>query len=277
MFLSWKTTALLLAGLVLAAQGNDAVQQKLAKELLGSEDQIISDQEFELEARQPAPVVQKNADWNPEGKQTGLSANVNSYVDSTLYLILPFLRENGLDPMPLPEIVEGFRVRYLLITYSAWLKIHEGSMTGLTNVERSGDQMVHYFARMLRVRVVLNFKDLLFNYRYLVTVMNIGPRGGIEATLDRYVVVVDVLIDFNNDEVHLQEFSINEIGRLRVRFTLTVLLDWLINPVLNVFVRIFDTIIIKVVESNIHSAVNQVLDVINANVRNVVDYVESFN
>ncbi|KAI5634805.1 group 7 allergen domain-containing protein [Phthorimaea operculella] len=269
-----KSTALLLATLVLAAQGNVVLQEKLAKQI-GVEHQDTAVQEYEFPARQPAEVALSNADLNVGG--LGKSATVNGYVDSTIKQLVPVLREFGFDPMPLPEVVEGFRVRYLLITYSAWLKINEGSLTGLTNVERSGDQMVHYFARMLRVRVALNFKDLLFNYNYLVQVMNIGPKGGIQATLDRYVVVVDLLIDFNNDEVHLQEFSIGEIGRLRVRFTVSVLLDWLINPVLNVFVRIFDTIIIKVVESNIRNGVNQLLGFINSNVRNVVDALEAFS
>lgn len=34
-------------------------------------------------------------------------------------------------------------------------------MTGLVNVARKGDQMVSYFAKMLRVRVELQFSDLL--------------------------------------------------------------------------------------------------------------------
>ncbi|KAJ2946423.1 hypothetical protein O0L34_g12463 [Tuta absoluta] len=274
MFSYKKSTALLLATLVLAAQGNVVLQEKLAQQIeVESQDSAV--QEFEFPARQPAAVALRNAELTAEG--LGLSANVNSYVDSTIKQLVPVLRKYGFDPMSLPEVVEGFRVRYLLITYSAWLKINEGSLSGLTNVERSGDQMVHYFARMLRVRVVLNFKDLLFNYKYLVQVMNIGPKGGIQATLDRYVVVVDVLIDFNNDEVHLQEFSIREIGKLRVRFTLSILLDWLLNPVLNVFMRIFDTIIIKVVEVNIRGGVNQILEYINNNVRSVVDAIEALS
>lgn len=40
----------------------------------------------------------------------GLSATVNEYVDKTINMIVPFLQENGLDPMELPEIIEGFEV-----------------------------------------------------------------------------------------------------------------------------------------------------------------------
>lgn len=50
------------------------------------------------------------------------------------------------------------------------------------------------------------------NYRYLVQVMNLGPTGGIAATLDSFVVTVDILIDFNNDEIHLQEFALTDLG-----------------------------------------------------------------
>lgn len=42
--------------------------------------------------------------------------------------------------------------------------------------------------------------------------MNLGPTGGIIATLNRFVVVVDLLIDFNNDEIQLQQFRLTDIG-----------------------------------------------------------------
>ncbi|KAG6453721.1 hypothetical protein O3G_MSEX008262 [Manduca sexta] len=207
----------------------------------------------------------------------GLSAKVNDYVDNTISMIVPFIETHGLDPMPLPDVVEGFEVRPLLITYSAWLKIHNGSMRGLVNVARSGDQNVYYFAKMLRVRLRLQFRNLEFVYRYLVKVMNIGPTGGIVGSLNRFVVTVDLLFDFNNDEIHLQEFSLTDIGRLRVRLTGNILVDWLVNPVINVFMRIFDNVIIHAVASNIRSAINSALGVINSNVQDIVQALEAFN
>ncbi|XP_059049378.1 uncharacterized protein LOC131844488 [Achroia grisella] len=179
--------------------------------------------------------------------------------------------------MELPDVVEGFEVRPVLITYSAWLKIHDGYMTGLTNVDRSGDQTINYFAKMVRVRVQLQFRNLEFVYKYLVKVMNIGPTGGIVGSLNRFVVIVDLLIDFNNDEIHLQQFSLTDIGRLRVRLTGNILTDWLVNPVIRTFTRIFDTTIIKVVEINIRNAINEGLTEINRNIRNVIQFIESFN
>ncbi|VVC94154.1 unnamed protein product [Leptidea sinapis] len=92
----------------------------------------------------------------------GETATVNDYVDNTISSLIPFIQENGLDPMALPDIVEGFSV------------LQNGRMTGLVNVSRSGDQKVNYFAKMLRVR---------FNYDYLVKVMNIGPTGRIVGSL----------------------------------------------------------------------------------------------
>ncbi|XP_013195347.2 uncharacterized protein LOC106138677 [Amyelois transitella] len=210
----------------------------------------------------------------------GLSADVNEYVDNTIHMLIPFMRENGLEPMELPEITEGFSVRPILITYSAYLTIHDGYMTGLVNVARSGDQTVNYFAKMLRVRVRLQFTNLEFIFRYLVRVMNsvlMRYTGGIVASLNRFVVTVDLLIDFNNDEIHLQEFSLTDIGRLRVRLTGNILTDWLINPVISVFTFIFDNMIIRIVANNIRSAIQDGIDVINTGVKTVVDHLESFN
>ncbi|CAH2068586.1 unnamed protein product, partial [Iphiclides podalirius] len=206
----------------------------------------------------------------------GLTADVNDYVDNTVDMLVPFIQSNGLDPMNLPEVIEGFEVKPLLITYSAWLKIYDGTMKGLVNLSRSGDQKVNYFAKMLRVRVELQFKDLEINYKYLVKVMNLGPTGGIVGSLSRFV-VIDILIDFNNDEVQLQQFSLTDIGRLRVRLTGNILVDWLINPVINIFLRIFDTVIMKVVEVNIRSAVQSGIDFLNTNLQDAINHLESFN
>ncbi|KAL4709192.1 hypothetical protein ACJJTC_008120 [Scirpophaga incertulas] len=205
----------------------------------------------------------------------GLTADVNDYVDNTIHMLVPFIQEYGLDPMELPDVEEGFAVKPVLVTYSAWLKIHDGYMTGLASVSRSGDQTVNYFAKMLRVRLRLQFRSLEFMYKYLVKVMNIGPTGGIIGSLDRFVVVFDLLLDFNNDELHLQEFSLTDIGRLRVRLTGNILSDWLVNPMIGVFVRIFDNIIMRVVQTNIRIAIQFALDFINLNIKDILEMIES--
>ncbi|CAH0722579.1 unnamed protein product, partial [Brenthis ino] len=212
-----------------------------------------------------------------EKLDNGLTATVNDYVDNTISMIIPFMQQNGLDPMELPDIEEGFEVRPIIITYSAWLRLTEGKMSGLVNVSRLGDQHVKYFAKMLRVRVQLQFTDLEFNYRYLVEVMNIGPSGGIIGSLDRFGVIADVLIDFNNDSIHLQQFSITDRGRLRVRLSGNIIFDWLLNPLIGVFTRLFNSIIMLVVELNIRNAAQMAIISINSSIADVVKYLESFN
>ncbi|XP_063373027.1 uncharacterized protein LOC134661057 [Cydia amplana] len=246
-----KYTALVVALMVLAAEAGTAPKQLLAPLLLQAQQEKFND--------------------------LGITATVNDYVDETISMLVPHIQNFGLDPMELPEIVEGFEVRYLLLTYSAWLTIHDGYMTGLVNVQRSGDQSVNYFVKMLRVRVVLEFSNLEFIYNYRLKVMRIGPTGGIRGSLDNFKVVTDILIDFNNDEIHLQQFSLTDIGRLRVRLTGNILTDWLLNPTIAVFVRIFDTIIMKVVEVNIRNAIHNGIGIINSNLKTVIDLLESFN
>ncbi|KPI93319.1 PREDICTED: uncharacterized protein LOC106117078 [Papilio xuthus] len=207
----------------------------------------------------------------------GQTANINEYIDNTVQMLVPFIQNNGLDPMKLPDISEGFEVKPMWVTYSALLKLHDGTMTGLVNLSRSGDQQVNYFAKMLRVKVQLRFEDLEFKYRYLVKVMNIGPTGGIVGSLNRLDVVADVLIDFNNDEMQLQQLSLTNIGRLRVKLTGNALIDWLVNPVVSVFLRIFDTTIIKEVGMIIRSAVQSAIDNINTNLKDTIARLESYN
>ncbi|CAB3237234.1 unnamed protein product [Arctia plantaginis] len=224
-------------------------------------------------ALQNSNVLKDSRRWDG----LGLTATVNDYVDLTLTYVTRFIESQGLDPMPLPDIEEGFEVRPIWVTYSALLRVYDGRMTGLTRVSRYGDQQVSYFAKMLRVRLQLQFSNLEIIYRYIVRVMNIGPSGGITALLERFNVVVDVLIDFNNDEIHLQEFKLTDVGRLRVQLTGNPLVDWLVNPVINVFTRMFNGPIIRAVQTNIRSAVQSQIDVLNGNLQAIIARLESHN
>lgn len=53
-------------------------------------------------------------DWGDLGQ----SATVNEYVDNTIDMLVPLIVKHGLDPMDLPEVVEGFEVvSSFLFTY----------------------------------------------------------------------------------------------------------------------------------------------------------------
>lgn len=40
----------------------------------------------------------------------GLTADVNEYVDQTIPMVVSAMQAHGLDPMPLPDMEEGFEV-----------------------------------------------------------------------------------------------------------------------------------------------------------------------
>ncbi|OWR43206.1 hypothetical protein KGM_214465 [Danaus plexippus plexippus] len=206
-----------------------------------------------------------------------LTAKVNDYVDKTIKMLGPFLQENGLEPLKLPDIEEGFEVKPIIVTYSAWFKLTEGQFTGITNVSRSGDQIVSYIGKTLRVRVQLDFSDIKLSYNYLIKVMNLGPTGQILGSLNNFIAVADVLIDFNNDEIHLQQFSISNVGRLRVRLSGNILFDWLLNPFISVFMRIFDNVIMKFVELTIRNVAQVAIASINSNIKEVIQRIEALN
>lgn len=65
--------------------------------------------------------------------------------------------------------------------------------------------------------------------------------------------------------------------RLTVKFTGNILVDWLINPLMKVFVAIFDNIIINTVEAKIRLEVQSGINVINTNLQEFVNHLESFN
>lgn len=62
-----------------------------------------------------------------------------------------------------------------------------------------------------------------------------------------------------------------------MRLTGNILTDWLVNPVIGVFMAIFDNVIIKVVEVNIRNAVHDAIEVLNRNIKDTLANIESVN
>ncbi|XP_004928501.1 uncharacterized protein LOC101746909 [Bombyx mori] len=248
----YKYSAVLILALLVATEGHDFVAQS----------------QFHSQARN---AVTRN--W--EG--LGLTADINAYVDSMIDTLVPFMIKHDLDPLSIPDIEETFEVRPVLITYRASLGLTNGKMSGLVNVARSGDQLVHYFAKMLRAQAKFKFTDLEFDFDYRVKVMNIGPTGRIRGSLSQFVINVDLIIDFNNDEIHLQELYLTDVGVIRVSLSGNILYDWLVTPLANVFVRLFDNVIMGFVETTVKSIAGSAIADVNVNLKQVIRDLEALN
>lgn len=123
-----------------------------------------------------------------------MTANINEYIDSILPSIREFLKENGFEPMPIPDLCEGFSVVWLFkyffitsyitqilkyslfqkplfITYHGELELTKGKLTGLTSIARAGDFTVSYINKLLRIKGDFGFKNIgvyiVFNVKSL--------------------------------------------------------------------------------------------------------------
>lgn len=65
--------------------------------------------------------------------------------------------------------------------------------------------------------------------------------------------------------------------RLRVRLSGNILFDWLLNPFISVFMRIFDNVIMKFVELTIRNVAQVAIASINSNIKEVIQRIEALN
>uniref|UniRef100_A0A182KBL6 Uncharacterized protein n=1 Tax=Anopheles christyi TaxID=43041 RepID=A0A182KBL6_9DIPT len=92
-------------------------------------------------------------------RNTALSANMNNYIDVVMIQVGPWMNTH-LVPMALPDVVEGFEHRPILITYHGELALTNGVFHTIHSVGRNGNAMMHYDRKLLRVAVGANIRQL---------------------------------------------------------------------------------------------------------------------
>ncbi|EDS31945.1 conserved hypothetical protein [Culex quinquefasciatus] len=96
---------------------------------------------------------------NEVGRSDAMSANMNNYVDIVMIQIGPWLNEHFI-PIYLPDFVEGFEHRPIIITYHGEIELTNGIFHNIQSVARSGTAMMHYDRKLLRVVLGFNLRQL---------------------------------------------------------------------------------------------------------------------
>lgn len=76
----------------------------------------------------------------------------------------PFLLRNGWVPMELPDFEEVIEHRVILITYTGELHLWNGELTRLVNVARSGNAIMSYERKMLRIQIAASIRQLTVSH-----------------------------------------------------------------------------------------------------------------
>ncbi|XP_058060165.1 mite allergen Der f 7-like [Anopheles bellator] len=196
-------------------------------------------------------------------RNTPTSANMNSYVDVIMIQVGPWMNQN-LVPMALPDIVEGFEHRPILITYHGELALTNGVFHTIHSVGRDGNAMMHYDRQLLRVTVGGNIRQLGFTYAYSAHIMDLGPSGFVDVDVATMTFASEFIIDLTDFHIWMQDFRLTNMGNLNIRFRGNILVDWLLNIFVSVITTIFRNTITTVVSNGVRDFLQATIDSMNA-------------
>lgn len=195
-----------------------------------------------------------------------MSANMNNYVDIIMIQIGPWLNEH-LVPIDLPDFIEGFEHRPILITYHGELELTNGEFHSIQSVIRNGVAMMHYDRKVLGVAVGANIRQLGFTYDYSAHIMDLGPSGWVDVDIATMTFQFEFAIDLSNFYISLEDFQLTNIGNLNIRFRGNILVDWLTNIFVGIITRIFNNTITNIVSNSLHDFIQATLNEMNARVQ----------
>uniref|UniRef100_A0A182PS18 Lipid-binding serum glycoprotein N-terminal domain-containing protein n=1 Tax=Anopheles epiroticus TaxID=199890 RepID=A0A182PS18_9DIPT len=199
-------------------------------------------------------------------RNTAMSANMNNYIDVVMIQVGPWMNTH-LVPMALPDVVEGFEHRPILITYHGELALTNGVFHTIHSVGRNGNAMMHYDRQLLRVAVGANIRQLGFTYDYSAHIMDLGPTGFVDVDVATMTFTSEFIIDLTDFYIWMQDFRLTNMGNLSIRFRGNILVDWMANIFVNIITTVFRNTITNVVSNGIHDFIQATLDDMNGRLR----------
>ncbi|EAT45137.1 AAEL003570-PA [Aedes aegypti] len=213
-----------------------------------------------------AGPVGTKIDENEVDRSGPMSANMNNYVDIIMIQIGPWLNQNFV-PIDLPDFIEGFEHRPIIITYHGEIELTNGVFHSIQSVVRSGTAMMHYDRKVLRVVLGANIRQLGFTYDYSAHIMDLGPSGWVDVDIATMTFQFEFAIDLSNFFIYLEHFQLTNIGNLNIRFRGNILVDWLSNIFVGIITTIFNNTITNIVSNSMHDFIQATLDEMNARVQ----------
>ncbi|KXJ76549.1 uncharacterized protein LOC109421107 [Aedes albopictus] len=213
-----------------------------------------------------AGPVGTKIDDNEVDRSAPMSANMNNYVDIIMIQIGPWMNQNFV-PIDLPDFIEGFEHRPIIITYHGEIELTNGVFHSIQSVVRSGTAMMHYDRKVLRVVLGANIRQLGFTYDYSAHIMDLGPSGWVDVDIATMTFEFEFGIDLSNFFIYLDHFQLTNIGNLNIRFRGNILVDWLSNIFVGIITTIFNNTITNIVSNSLHSFIQATLDEMNARVQ----------
>nr|CAD7462767.1 unnamed protein product [Timema tahoe] len=186
--------------------------------------------------------------------RASVNVNVNDYVDTLVYKVRFDAARLGLAPMTLPDVNRTFDVT-LITDFHGGLAMTQGQLTGATTMFRDGDASAEIQGTSEIIFTHIGFKQLDYEYKYVASIMNMGPSGMCRGSITDIVLSLEISVEATGGgaAIHLTNFQISHTGGLTVH--LDGALEVITDAISDVITFAFKDVIIAFVSGEIKKAV----------------------
>ncbi|XP_054154720.1 uncharacterized protein LOC128953265 isoform X3 [Oppia nitens] len=164
--------------------------------------------------------------------------DANKFVDQLIQIVKTKYGDK-LDPMHLNDTVAEFHKKIAGITWHGDAKLTEGTITGLKNIVRSGDSVVH-IDKKLTAHLQFGDANLMIHYKGELQFMDLKTSGLLNATTGTLDVIVDIGAD-DKGKLHVNTFNIDELKHVKIDFKGPIkVADDIVDALADGFVAVFN-------------------------------------
>ncbi|PAA59740.1 hypothetical protein BOX15_Mlig021288g1 [Macrostomum lignano] len=185
--------------------------------------------------------------------------SVNTYVDMLMENLRPFMRDNGMDPLSLPNLSTSFSKKIWFVTWRGGASISQGQLRSLSSIHRTGNFGLDQSGNRLTIDGSVGVNQLWGSFRALAWFMSIRISAGIQLTVQRIRVRARLHADVSDLKAVLDLFKISEISNIGVKVSGLGPLNWILGPIATLVVNGVRGKIAQAIESPVKAKVNELL------------------
>ncbi|GIX74158.1 uncharacterized protein CEXT_557051 [Caerostris extrusa] len=192
-----------------------------------------------------------------------MDPTATNLMDSILVQSANFMRNHGMEPLPLPDYKEVYERRIFFIDTRGEFNVYNGTLHGLSTLVRKGDVITVFANNSLIFEAEFGFENLTGSYQWLADVLSAEKQGSMEIQVKSVEGFIRIRQDMKvGSSLKLDKFHIKGIRHVWLDLQGLGNWDYVMESIINLVtnglkLQLADAIVVPL-ERSIQEQLNQI-------------------
>lgn len=186
-----------------------------------------------------------------------VAININKFIEVIVTAIR--LGGKGIEPIALPDVTETFSDKILFVNIEGQFLMRNGELHNIKSIAQHGNATLKHHNMKLYINSAFIFDDLNFNYDFISKIVSLGPRGYMYGSVRQMIIETVFVYDILENKLSLNKTSITDKVPIDVRVQVSVVIDWLANPIISWLSKLYEDKILLEIQDAIETAIRNKL------------------